>query len=72
MLCDDPDGWDGQEVGGSSKREGVCVHIQLVHFIVQKKLTQPCKAIILKKKLLPWQHSGIYHSMIHYDQHCAE
>ena len=49
MLCDDPDGWDGQEMGGSSQREGVCVHIQLVHFIVQKKLTQPCKAIILKK-----------------------
>ena len=36
--------------GGRSKREGIQVYIQLIHFIVQKKLTQHCKAIILPIK----------------------
>jgi len=27
---------------------GTCVYIQLTHFAVQQKLTQPCKAIILQ------------------------
>ena len=72
MLGDDLEGWGGQEVGGRSERERMCVHTQLVHSIVQQRLTEPCKAIILKKKLLSWRHSGTYHSMIHYDQHCAE
>ena len=34
------------------KREGIYVYIQPIHFIVQQKLTQHCKAILsqLKKK----------------------
>ena len=34
-------------MGGISKREGMCVYISLIHFIVQQKLTQFCKAIVL-------------------------
>ena len=37
MLCDDPEGWDGG-MEGRSKREGMYVRIELIHFIVQQKL----------------------------------
>ena len=37
MLCDDLKGWDWGE-GGSRGRE-VYVHIQLIHVVVQEKLT---------------------------------
>ena len=50
MLCDDLDGWDGGGLGGRSKREGIYVYIQLIHFVVQQKLTQHCKANILQYK----------------------
>ena len=51
MLCDNLDGWDGGGgMGGRSKREGIYVYIQLIHFGVQQKLTQHCKAIILQLK----------------------
>ena len=44
MLSGDLDGWDGGGgVGGRSTREGICVYIQLIHFVVQC-----CKAIILQ------------------------
>ena len=43
VLCDDLDGWDGGGVGGRSKRE-------LIRFLVQQKLTQHCKEIILQFK----------------------
>ena len=33
-----------------SKREGIYVYIWLVHFIVQQKLAQHCKSIILHKQ----------------------
>ena len=33
-----------------SKREAIHVHIELIHFTVQQKLTQHCKAIILQKQ----------------------
>ena len=51
MLCDDLGGWDGGGVGRRSER-GDMVYIQLIHFIIQQKPTQHCKAIIfqLKKK----------------------
>ena len=35
---------------GEVKRERIHVYIQLIHFIVQQKLTQHCKAIILQFK----------------------
>ena len=43
MLYDDLEGWGG--VRGRIKREGIYVYID---FVVQKKLTQHCKAIILQ------------------------
>ena len=50
MLCDDLEGWDGE--GGREAQEGgdmgMYVHIELIHFVVQQKLTQHCKAIILQ------------------------
>ena len=52
MLCDDLDGWDGGGVAGKEVQEGedICthVHIEEVHTVVQQKLTQHCKAIILQ------------------------
>ena len=49
MLHGDLDGRDGTGgVGGRSKREGIYVYIELIHFIVQQKLTQHCEAIILQ------------------------
>ena len=36
------------EVGRKSKKERVYVYVQLIHFAVQQKLTQHCKAIILQ------------------------
>ena len=57
MLCDDLEGWGGRWEGGRLRREEiyVCVYIYiwLIHFVVQQKLTQHCKAIIIlqfKKK----------------------
>ena len=44
---DDLKGWDGGWVGGKLKREGIRVYLQLIHVIVQQKLTQHSKAIIL-------------------------
>ena len=50
MLCDDLEGWDRE--GGREAQErggmGIYVCIQLIHFVVQQKLTQHCKAIILQ------------------------
>ena len=40
------EGWDGG-VGGSLKREGVHVYLQLIHIVVQQKLMQRCKEITL-------------------------
>ena len=47
MLCDDLEGWDGG-VEGRLKRKGIYVYIQQIHFVVQQKLTQHCKAIIVQ------------------------
>ena len=57
MLCDDLEGWEGR-----LKREGIYIyiyiyiytyihiHIQLVRVVIQQKLMQHCKAIILQLK----------------------
>ena len=53
MLCEDLDGWDSSmRVGGKFKRERIYGYIYLIRFLVQQKLIQYCKAIILhfKKK----------------------
>ena len=46
MLCDDLEGKSGEE--GRLKREGLYVYIRLIHFVVQQKLTQHGKVIILQ------------------------
>ena len=35
-------------MGGRLKREGIYVYIQLIYFVVQQKLTQHCKAVVLQ------------------------
>ena len=40
----------GWEVEGRFKREGIYVHLWLIHTVVQQKPTQHCKAIILQFK----------------------
>ena len=49
MLCDHLEGWDRE--GGRETQEGgemrIYVYVWLIHFVVQQKLTQYCKAIIL-------------------------
>ena len=40
-------GWEG----GRLQREGMYVYTQLIHTVVQKELTQHCKAIILQLKI---------------------
>ena len=37
-------------MGGRLKREGMYLYLPLIHTVVQQKLTQHCKAVILKKK----------------------
>ena len=50
MLCDDLEVWDEGWVGGRLKRKRIYVYLQLIHVVVQQKLTQHCKAIILQFK----------------------
>ena len=51
MLCDNVERWDGGEVGGRLKREGISVYSWLIHIVVQQKPIQHCKAIILQLKI---------------------
>ena len=39
-----------QGVGGRLKMKGIQLHLQLIHVVVQQKLTQHCKTIIHQKK----------------------
>ena len=41
----------GWEAGGRFKREGIYVHLGLIHVAVWQKPTQYCKAIILQLKI---------------------
>ena len=50
MLCDDLEVWDGKGVGARLQREGMYVYTQLIHFVVQQKLMQHCKAFTPIKK----------------------
>ena len=47
-LCDHWGGGPG--MGVPSKREGRYAHIELIHFVLQQKLTEYCKAIMLQEK----------------------
>ena len=50
FVIDHLEGWDRE--GGKETQEGgdmgIYVYIQLIHFVIQQKLTHPCKAIILQ------------------------
>ena len=50
MLYDDLDGWEGSRWEGGPRKRGYLYTYKMIHFIVQQKLTQHCKAIIFKKK----------------------
>ena len=52
--------WVGWEKGGKSKKEGIYVCIQLIHFVVEGKLAQHCKTIILQKKHKTWNRKKMY------------
>ena len=49
MLYDDLEGWDRED--GREAQEGgdmgIYVYIYLIHFVLQQKLAQHCKVIIL-------------------------
>ena len=50
MLSDHLEGWD-REAGKETQEGGdmgIYVYIWLIHFVVQQKQTQHCKAIILQ------------------------
>ena len=50
MLCDHLEGRN-REVGRETQEGGdmgIYVYIELIHFVIQQKLTQHCKAIILQ------------------------
>ena len=61
-FCSDLQGWDGGPIKrggmgvfrGKSKREGIYVYIWLIHFIVQQRLTQHCKALFPVKQKWVW------------------
>ena len=38
MLCDNLEGWDVRK-GGRLKKEEIYVYIELIHIVVQQKLT---------------------------------
>ena len=48
VLCDHLEEWDRE--GGRATQEGgdigIYVYIQLIHLVIQQRLTQHCKAII--------------------------
>ena len=50
MLCDHLQRWDRE--GGREAQEGgdrvIYVYIELIHFVIQQKVTHHCKAIILQ------------------------
>ena len=50
MLGDHLEGWVRE--GGRETQEGgdmgIYIYIYLIHFVIQQKLTQRCKAIILQ------------------------
>ena len=50
----------GMGEGRESKKEGIYVCIQLIHFVVGGKLTQHCKTIILQKQKKTWDRKRLY------------
>ena len=51
MHCDDLEWWDVGRVAGRLNREEIHVYLELIHTVVQQRLTYQCKAIILQLKI---------------------
>ena len=63
VLCDDLAEWDGGGEG-SVDRKGIYVYLQLIHTVIQQKLTQHCKQLSFnkyrnKKKITLWVNQEI-------------
>ena len=63
MPCDDPEG-GGAYSGKRLKMEGINVYLGLIHFVVQQKPTQNCKAIILQLKIILKKLPVLYHMVV--------
>ena len=50
MLCDHLEGCyrEGERETQEVEDMGIYVYVQLSHFVIQQKITQQCKAIILQ------------------------
>ena len=50
VLCDHLERWDREDgrVTQDGGDTGIYVYIELIHFVVQQKLTHHCKEIILQ------------------------
>ena len=71
VLCDDLNGWDGGGMRERSKREGANVYIWLIHFIVQQKPTQHCKAITPQQKKKKKDNVSLAKlTKVNYDKQC--
>ena len=53
MLCHNLEGWDGREVGGRSKREGIYAYLWLIHVDVWQKPAQYRNYPPIKNKIKP-------------------
>ena len=51
VLSNNLEGWDRGGMGRTSQREGIYVHVELIHAVIQQRLTQHCKALILQLKI---------------------
>ena len=67
MLCDDLDRGGGVG-GGRSTREGIDGYAQLIHFLVQQKLTQSGKATITQFETM----FGLFSSVSYVKYICSE
>ena len=50
-LCDNLEGWDGEEGGKEVQGGGSYVFLWLIHVDVWQKPTQHCKAVIFQLKI---------------------
>ena len=59
-AIDDLEGWDG---GGRLKRDGLYIHTELIHFLVQQKLAHYEKSLFSSSSLsaIGWCHLNILH-----------
>ena len=64
---DDPEGWDGREVGGGGSGWGTHLHPWQIHVNVWQKLPQYCKVISLQLKFFLSEHKAF---LSHWGHQC--